>query len=265
MKKDFKLNIDDKCGVSYHTVTMPFPIFYAPDMYIVIIESGSGKIIINDKEYPYGKDSFFAASFTDYFSVIPETETGFYKFEFPCSTLETDMEKVIAVDLFPDEINVSKEDVDTIHNMCRIILSEIKAPESYASSLFLNSIIEAVVVCILSNIKARKIDERIKNALVYMYENFRSNIVKEDVADAIGISKRSFGPCFYENIGIHFKEYLNNIRLNYCMKLVKCTNMTLTDICFEAGFNSSQYFSSIFKAQFGISPKGVKRDNIVTI
>lgn len=259
MKKDFKLNINDKCGVSYHNVTVPFPMFYTSDMYIVYIESGSGKVIVNDKEFTYQKDSFFAASFTDYFILLPETDTGMYKFEFPFSILKTDVEKVIAIDLFPDEVNVSNDDVQLVHRFCEILLSEIDEQDSDAVLSFVNSIIEAVIVCVLSNMQSRKIDERMKDALIYMYENFRSNIVKEDVADAAGISKQIFGPCFYENIGIHFKEYLKNIRLNYSMKLVKCTNMNFTDICFESGFNSSQYFSKVFKMRFGVSPRRVER------
>ena len=44
-----------------------------------------------------------------------------------------------------------------------------------------------------------------------------------------------------------FKDFLKNIRLNYSMKLAKCTNMSFTDICYESGFNSSQYYSTLFK------------------
>lgn len=264
MKKDFKIDINDKCGVSYHNISEPFPMFYTSDMFVIVIESGKGKIIINDKEFLYKENSVFAASFTDYFLINPEEQTGLYKFEFSFSLLKTDVGRVISIDLFPDEIKVSEEDALTVKRLCDMIVSEIEEECQKPSVLFINSVVEQVIICTLSNmINRKKSDERIMTALVYMYENFRANIIKEEVADASGISRQIFGSFFYESTGVRFKECLKNIRLNYCMKLIKCTNMNFTDICFESGFNSSQYFSSSFKGRFGVSPKGVKRDNII--
>ena len=85
MRKEFSMNAADKCGVAYYNITKAFPVFYTSDLFIVVIEYGCGKVIINDKEFSYRENSVFAASFTDYFSVIPEEETGLYKFEFSFS------------------------------------------------------------------------------------------------------------------------------------------------------------------------------------
>lgn len=49
-------------------------------------------------------------------------------------------------------------------------------------------------------------------------------------------------------------EYINSLRLNYAANMIKNTNYSLTDICFEAGFNSSSYFSSCFKQYFNMTP-----------
>ena len=49
-------------------------------------------------------------------------------------------------------------------------------------------------------------------------------------------------------------EYINSLRLNYAANMIKNTNYSLTDICFDAGFNSSSYFSSCFKQYFDMTP-----------
>lgn len=49
-------------------------------------------------------------------------------------------------------------------------------------------------------------------------------------------------------------EFINSLRLNYAANLIKNTNYSLTHICFEAGFNSSSYFSSCFKQYFNMTP-----------
>lgn len=56
----------------------------------------------------------------------------------------------------------------------------------------------------------------------------------------------------YYNVNI--TQYINSLRLNYAANMIKNTNYSLTDICFECGFNSTSYFSSCFKKNYGISP-----------
>lgn len=57
-----------------------------------------------------------------------------------------------------------------------------------------------------------------------------------------------------KHYGITVTEFINSLRLNYAANLIKNTNYSLTYICFEAGFNSSSYFSSCFKHYFNMTP-----------
>ncbi len=55
-------------------------------------------------------------------------------------------------------------------------------------------------------------------------------------------------------------EQLNRIRLAHASRLLKNKpDMSITDIAFATGFNTSQYFATRFRKHFGLSPQGYRR------
>jgi AraC family L-rhamnose operon regulatory protein RhaS len=50
-------------------------------------------------------------------------------------------------------------------------------------------------------------------------------------------------------------RYLNDCRLEYAMTRLRRPGVTITQIAFECGFSSSQYFSTAFRRRFGRSPR----------
>lgn len=56
-------------------------------------------------------------------------------------------------------------------------------------------------------------------------------------------------------------QLIRNIRLQRAADLIKKNAGTLTDICFQTGFNDQAYFSRAFKNQFGCSPSAYKKSH----
>jgi AraC family cel operon transcriptional repressor len=67
----------------------------------------------------------------------------------------------------------------------------------------------------------------------------------------------------YEHLSRSIKKYknvtlsgfVNNIRLNHAANLLKYTNLSITDIAIECGYNNVSYFPTCFKKKYGLSPK----------
>jgi len=55
--------------------------------------------------------------------------------------------------------------------------------------------------------------------------------------------------------GIGISEYINKYRIEVACQLLKQTEKSVTDIAFEVGFNSSKYFSTVFKQATKITPR----------
>ena len=55
-------------------------------------------------------------------------------------------------------------------------------------------------------------------------------------------------------------QYLNEQRLNYVVTLLEYTDMPITDICLEAGFQSQRTFNRAFQEKFRKTPREYKNE-----
>jgi signal transduction histidine kinase/AraC-like DNA-binding protein/ligand-binding sensor domain-containing protein len=74
------------------------------------------------------------------------------------------------------------------------------------------------------------------------------------IADFIGISKANLYRKLKELTDKTPSEFVKAIRLEYASKLLKTTNLTVSEIIFKSGFANKSYFYREFAQQFGISP-----------
>lgn len=56
-------------------------------------------------------------------------------------------------------------------------------------------------------------------------------------------------------------EFIRNFRLTHAAKELVETNKTISEICYDNGFNTPAYFSTCFTEYFGISPKQYRQKN----
>lgn len=54
--------------------------------------------------------------------------------------------------------------------------------------------------------------------------------------------------------GITITDYINDLRINYASNLLINTNISIIDICYNCGFQSTSYFYRIFKEKNHVSP-----------
>jgi len=98
-------------------------------------------------------------------------------------------------------------------------------------------------------------NDSIKKAIGYIRHNYWSDIAMSDVAANSGIGERYLRKLFANHLNMSPLDYLNQVRINKAIELLCNTEMSVKEICFKCGFNSSQYFSRIFKQQTGSTPR----------
>lgn len=102
-------------------------------------------------------------------------------------------------------------------------------------------------------------NDSLKKALSYVRFNYQTAITITDVAEHAGISERYLRKLFAQHLNLSPLDYLNQIRINKSIELLRNTEKSVKEICFACGFKSPQYFSRIFKQQTGVSPREVGR------
>lgn len=95
----------------------------------------------------------------------------------------------------------------------------------------------------------------IKKAIAYIVENYNRHISNKEIADYTGFSESHFMALFKKYCGTSFVNYLNRIRIEKAIELLKSTDLLIIDIAEKTGFNSVSLFNRTFKKTTGKTPK----------
>lgn len=100
----------------------------------------------------------------------------------------------------------------------------------------------------------RTSDERIKNVLNYIHKNYQQRIKLDDIADASNLSRSESCRFFKTMTGQTPFEYLLNYRINASFKILRETDLPITEVAQEVGFGSVSYFIEQFRKMTKITP-----------
>jgi len=116
---------------------------------------------------------------------------------------------------------------------------------------------EYIFYCIdiLEDFKGNKDSKIIELAKRYIELHYSENVSLNEVADYIGFSTYYFSKFFKKEVGINFKDFLTNIKINKAKELLKNGNLNISEIAYKLGYNEPNYFSLTFKKKTGLSPK----------
>lgn len=97
--------------------------------------------------------------------------------------------------------------------------------------------------------------------LAYIEENFNNkNLSLAAVADHLNTSVYVATRLCKETTGKNFKEYVMDKRMEYAADLLKSTSHKIAEISGMAGFENAEYFSSLFKTKFGMTPTQYRKN-----
>ena len=102
-----------------------------------------------------------------------------------------------------------------------------------------------------------KTDPKILEILEWTREHMTENIKIDDVASNFHYSKYYFCRFFKKHTGKTYNEYLNALRINYAVELMK-QGKSATYCCMECGFDDLSYFIRLFKRVTGYTTNEYK-------
>lgn len=144
----------------------------------------------------------------------------------------------------PFDASILKVRVDNL------IQNREKLKELYSKNFSLESL----------GVDVTSVDEKFMQKL---YATLQQNIANSDLnLDAfckeLGLSKSNLYRKIKQITGYSPNEFIRNFRLETAAKMLKETDMTITEVYYAVGYNSLAYFSNCFKALYGMSPTEFK-------
>lgn len=99
----------------------------------------------------------------------------------------------------------------------------------------------------------------VRQVLVYLEQHYLEPLTIEEVAKQHGYNRYYFSRLFNTRIGCGFNQHLNNLRARHAARLIRTTNASLEDICFQSGFGSIRTFTRAFQSFYQVTPAAYKR------
>ncbi len=97
-------------------------------------------------------------------------------------------------------------------------------------------------------------EQLIETATNFIGRNLHNTITLTQIADNYHLSHSYFSRIFKSYTGFGFNEYLTHLRIQKATQLLLSSNMPISEISFQCGFSDSNYFSTVFKKEVGLSP-----------
>ncbi|EAS19149.1 transcriptional regulator, AraC family [Flavobacteria bacterium BBFL7] len=107
-----------------------------------------------------------------------------------------------------------------------------------------------------------EVQDNSKTEIIYKYinQNFQNHIPLEEIASQVSMTVPAFCRYFKKTSGKTFTKIVNEYRVVHATKLLSETQLSITDICFDSGFNNFSHFNKIFKEFTGKSASKYRRE-----
>ena len=99
----------------------------------------------------------------------------------------------------------------------------------------------------------------ISNILNFIAESYTTDIRVDEISKIFGYNEKYIGKLFLKHIGKTIKEYVNEKRLSLSTKLLRNTDLSITEIALKSGFNNVTYFNRLFKQKYNMSPNKYRK------
>jgi AraC-like DNA-binding protein/mannose-6-phosphate isomerase-like protein (cupin superfamily) len=98
------------------------------------------------------------------------------------------------------------------------------------------------------------------NAINFVNEHLAEDISLDDVAKVAMLSSSYFRYLFKQMTEKTFVEYLNHLRINKAVELLKNEPaMKVIEVCYKVGYNNVNHFNRIFRQVTGLSPSAYRK------
>ncbi|QGZ66902.1 helix-turn-helix domain-containing protein [Paraburkholderia acidisoli] len=101
---------------------------------------------------------------------------------------------------------------------------------------------------------ARYAGTRINHVLAFIGKNLSQELRETELAALAGQSVSAFSRYFRRHTGVSFVRYVNRLRINLACQLLMSGEVSITDICYQVGFNNLSNFNRQFLLLKEMSP-----------
>ena len=102
--------------------------------------------------------------------------------------------------------------------------------------------------------------DKLRELNTFLINNYNRDIGIEEAANTARMNPSAFCRYFKKHTRMTFSDYLNRLRINYACRLLVNNTMTVSQICYEVGYNNISHFNRQFKRICKKTPLEYKKE-----
>ena len=161
------------------------------------------------------------------------------------------------------QIQLRESDFEVIKNLCGDLYKEFHSKNIWNNYMFKAKIVEIIILfdrvrrIQLNSNKALNSDttvpKNIWDIVYYIHTHYREDLSLQKLAKMFYLSVPYLSTLLTKQFGISFVNLITEVRLRHACGLLASTDLKITDIAMEVGYDSYNSFSRVFRKKVGIS------------
>ena len=245
------------------------PVHWHDELEIIYVKSGFLTVNISGENY-IGKpgDAFVVSPGNLHFMGSQTGTVDYFTFLFPLKYIafRTDdmLDDKLIEPLNSGHLMISPEIKDTVKEQCeqlaRVYAAEIDKSESKITNQIKKKIILLQFIhelwkkgyIVENDTTGRNTVE--KEMVSYIQQNYTGKILLREFGEQFHLSEKYISRYFKEHFHITLSQYVTYLRLEHAKQMLQETDISVTEVAMQSGYQNISYFIRSFKKTYGVSP-----------
>ena len=245
------------------------PVHWHDEFEIIYVKSGSLLVSISGENY-IGKpgDAFVVSPGNLHFMGSQTGNVDYFTFLFPLKyiSFRTDdiLDDKLLEPLNSGHLIISPEIEDTVKEQCEQLVEIYGAKKEESQSKITAQIKTKIILLqfilelwkkgfIVENDTSGKNTVE-KEMVSYIQQNFTGKILLKEFGEQFHLSEKYISRYFKEHFHITISQYVTYLRLEHAKQLLQDTDIPVTEVAMQSGYQNVSYFIRSFKKTYGMSP-----------
>ena len=245
------------------------PIHWHDEFEIIYVKSGFLTVSISGENY-IGKpgDAFVVSPGNLHFMGSQTGNVDYFTFLFPLKyiSFRTDdiLDDKLLEPLNSGHLIISPEIEDTVKEQCEQLV-EIYGAKKEESQSKITAQIKTKIILLQFIIELWKKGFIVENdtsgkntvekeMVSYIQQNFTGKILLKEFGEQFHLSEKYISRYFKEHFHITISQYVTYLRLEHAKQLLQDTDIPVTEVAMQSGYQNVSYFIRSFKKTYGMSP-----------
>ena len=245
------------------------PVHWHDEFEIIYVRSGFLAVSISGESYIGKTGDAFVVSPGNLHLMGSQTGTvDYYTFLFPLKyiSFRTDdmLDEKLLEPLNSGHLMICPRVKDTAKELCEQLIEIYEAKKDESESKITTQVRTKIILLqfilemwergfVIENDKSGR-NTIEKEMISYIQQNFMEKISLKEFSEQFHLSEKYISRYFKEHFHITLSQYITHLRLEHAKQLLQDTDIPVTEIAMQSGYQNVSYFIRSFKKTYGVSP-----------